>query len=91
MAGLRGPPEYPMKQAHMAKGIHGLPKISPVPTMPNPSMPCGRANPETALQLFWVWPAPGGEGGPAAIFYPLAYPTPYGPAMKYAPGGTLPQ
>jgi hypothetical protein len=51
-----------MERAHMAKGIHGLPKVSPGPAMPDPS---GVARPQGR------WPAP--------IFYPLGYPTPYGP------------
>jgi hypothetical protein len=50
----------------MARGGHGLPKLSLGPTMPYPSMPCGRATPETALQPFQV-----------AVFYPLGHPTPY--------------
>jgi hypothetical protein len=44
----------------MGRGDHGLPKVSPGPTMPYPSMPCGRASPETAisaLRLFQLWPA----------------------------------
>jgi hypothetical protein len=41
----------------MAKGIHGLPKVSPGPALPYPSMPCGRATPETAFQPFRRWPA----------------------------------
>jgi hypothetical protein len=40
----------------MAMGIHGLPKVSPGPAMPDPSTPCGRATPETALHQFLVWP-----------------------------------
>jgi hypothetical protein len=35
-------------QAGMARGIHGLPKISPRPAMPNPSKPCGQATTKTA-------------------------------------------
>jgi hypothetical protein len=41
----------------MAKGIHGLPKVSSGPALPNPSTPCGRATPETALRPFRRWPA----------------------------------
>jgi hypothetical protein len=41
----------------MATGGHGLPKVSLRPAMPNPSTPCGRASPETALWLFQGWPA----------------------------------
>jgi hypothetical protein len=48
-------------QARMAGSIHGLPKVSPGPALPNPSTSCGWAAPETA------------------VFYPLGYPTPYGP------------
>jgi hypothetical protein len=44
-------------QVRMARGIQELPKVSPGPAMPDPSMQGGR---------------------PAAIFYPLGYPTPYG-------------
>jgi hypothetical protein len=35
----------------MARGGHGLPRVSPRLAMLNPSMPCGWATPETAL-----WP-----------------------------------
>jgi hypothetical protein len=41
----------------MARGGHGLPKVSPRPSMPYPYTPCGRATPETALRSFPVWPA----------------------------------
>ena len=34
---------------HMGKSGHGLPKFSPGPAMPYPSMPWGRATTETAL------------------------------------------
>jgi hypothetical protein len=40
----------------MARGDHGLPKVSPGLTMPNPSTPCRRDTPETALLLFRGWP-----------------------------------
>jgi hypothetical protein len=60
--------------SRMARGIHGLPKVSPKLTMPNLFTPCGRAIPQTALQLFWGWPA--------AVFFPLGYPTPYGPGQR---------
>jgi hypothetical protein len=45
------------QQARAGRGIHGLPKVSPRLTMPNPSTPCGRATPQTALRLFGGWPA----------------------------------
>jgi hypothetical protein len=41
----------------MARGGHGLPYVTPGPTLPYPSMPCGRTTPETALQPFQRWPA----------------------------------
>jgi hypothetical protein len=44
-------------QARMARSIHGLPKVSPGPTMPNPSTPCGRATPKTASWPFLGLPA----------------------------------
>jgi hypothetical protein len=50
----------------MAKGVHGLPKVSS-----GPAMPCGQAIPETVLQSFQGWPA-----HRAAIFYPFGHPTP---------------
>jgi hypothetical protein len=40
----------------MARGGHGLPKVSLGPVMPDPSTPCGRPTPETALQQFLGWP-----------------------------------
>jgi hypothetical protein len=39
----------------MARGGHGLPKVSTGSTMPDPSTPCGQATPETASQL-QGWP-----------------------------------
>jgi hypothetical protein len=44
-------------QARTGRGIHGLPKVSPGPAMPNPYTPCGRTTPETALRPFRGWPA----------------------------------
>jgi hypothetical protein len=41
----------------MAKGGHGLSKLSLGPAMPDQSTPCRQANPETALRLFQEWPA----------------------------------
>jgi hypothetical protein len=40
------------RHGRKARGGYGLPKVSLGPTMPNPSTPCGRATPETALQPF---------------------------------------
>jgi hypothetical protein len=39
----------------IARGDHGLPKVSLGPAMLYPCMPCGQATPETALQLFQGW------------------------------------
>jgi hypothetical protein len=46
----------PSRHGRMARGGHGLPKVSPVPAMPYPSLPCGWATTETALQPFLAWP-----------------------------------
>jgi len=41
----------------MARGRHGLPKVSPRPAMLDSSTPSGRATAETALLMFQGWPA----------------------------------
>jgi hypothetical protein len=41
----------------MARGDHGLPKVSPGPAMPYSSMTCGHATPQMALWAFQGWPA----------------------------------
>jgi hypothetical protein len=43
------------RQSRIAKGIHGLLKVSPGSYLPDPSMPCWRATPEMALQPFMGW------------------------------------
>jgi hypothetical protein len=48
---------YGAEQAPMARGVHGLPKVSPRLTMPDPFRPCRWATPKTALWPFWGWPA----------------------------------
>jgi hypothetical protein len=40
----------------MARGGHGLRKVSLGPAMLASSVPCGQATPETALELFLWWP-----------------------------------
>jgi hypothetical protein len=57
-------------------------KFHPRPAMPDPSMSCGRATPQTALRPF--------GGRPAAVFFPLGYPTPYGPAIQRFPSFQFP-
>ena len=47
----------PFCQARTGRGIHGLPKVSCGPAMPDPYTPCGRATPQTALRPFGGWPA----------------------------------
>jgi hypothetical protein len=51
------PLSSPIQQVLMARGIHELLKVSPRPTMPNPSTPYGRTTPKTAIWPFWRWPA----------------------------------
>jgi hypothetical protein len=41
----------------MARGGHGLPKVSPGPAMLDPSAPCERATPQTALWPLQRWPS----------------------------------
>jgi hypothetical protein len=60
----------------MARGIHGLPKVSPGPRHARPFRPCERATPKTTIRPFWGGPPQGRQ--PAAVFYPLGCPTLYG-------------
>jgi hypothetical protein len=70
-----------IQQTRMAKGNHGLPKVSPGPTMPNPSTPCGRATREIALRPFQWWPARwAGRMRPSSTT--LYTPTPYEPEIQ---------
>jgi hypothetical protein len=41
----------------MARGGHGLPKVSSRPALTYPSTPCGGPTPKTVLRLFLGWPA----------------------------------
>jgi hypothetical protein len=41
------------RQSRIAKGIHGLLKVSPGSTMPDPSMPCGRATLKWPYSHLW--------------------------------------
>jgi hypothetical protein len=66
------------EQARTGRDIHGIPKVSPGPAMPNPYTPCGRATPPNCLMAVWEVAHPQGER-PAAVFFPLGYPYPYGP------------
>jgi hypothetical protein len=56
---------FTLTQARTGRGIHGLPKVSPGPAQPLYTLRAGH---------------PFG-GRPAAVFFPLGYPTPYGPAL----------
>jgi hypothetical protein len=40
----------------MARGGHGLPKLSLGPAIPYSSKPCRKTTPETALRPFQEWP-----------------------------------
>jgi hypothetical protein len=77
MAAL-GPPFVRKDERHgcMARGDHGLPKVSPGPAMPDRSMPCGWATPETAPGPYGCF-RDGPQSRPAAVFYPLGHLTPY--------------
>jgi len=59
------PKTFVQIQRRMARDVHGLPKVSPGPTMPNPFTPYGRATPKTALRPF--------QGRPVSIFYPFEH------------------
>jgi hypothetical protein len=73
----------------MARGGHGLPKVSLGPAMPDPSMPSGIlgvatrrvgsmhpfSTPLDTLQPFQGKPP--AKQTPAAVFYPFGHPTPY--------------
>jgi hypothetical protein len=60
----------------MARGGHGLPKVSPRLALHYLSMPCGQATPETALQPVLGVARPQG-GRHADVFYPFRHPTLY--------------
>jgi hypothetical protein len=47
------------KHGHMVRDGHGLPKVSPEPVMPYPSITSRRATPETPLWLFQFGPLAG--------------------------------
>jgi hypothetical protein len=61
-------------QRCMSWGGHGCHKVSLGPTMPYPSMACGRAIPETALWPFQRWPAR--KAGAYSRLLPLCPPPP---------------
>jgi hypothetical protein len=57
------------RHGRMARGGHGLPKVSLGPAMSYLSTPCGRATPETVLQVFYTfgYPTPYAYGGRLAV------------------------
>jgi hypothetical protein len=78
-------------QGRMVRGIHRLLKVSPVPAMPDPSTPCRWATLEMAITEMAVSGVAHLQGGrPAAVFYPLGYPTPYGPDRLVRRNGASP-
>jgi hypothetical protein len=68
----------------MARGIYGLPKVSPGPAMPDPSTPCRLAMPEMARWLFLGLPARR-TGGLRPSSTPLD--TPFGPVEEAGSAG----
>jgi hypothetical protein len=56
----------------MARGSQGPPEVLLGAAMPDASKDLRVGHPKTALQHRW----------PAAVFYPLGYPMPYGPAEE---------
>jgi hypothetical protein len=65
-------------QARMGRGIHGLPKVSCGSAMPDPLYALQAGHPPNGLTAIWGVAHPQG-GRPAAVFFPLGYPFPYGP------------
>jgi hypothetical protein len=66
----------------MARGGHGLPKVSCGPAMPKPYTPCGRATPQTALWPFGGWPTRR-AGGLRPSSSPLDTPSHTGPVSHH--------
>jgi hypothetical protein len=64
------------RHGRMVRCGHGLPEVEPWPVVPDPSTPCRRATPDTALWLFQRWPTHR-AGGLLTCFYPLGHPAPY--------------
>jgi hypothetical protein len=60
----------------MAKGGHGLLKVSLGPALVDPSTLCGRVTPENGLMAVSGVACPQG-GQPATVFYPFGHPSPY--------------
>jgi hypothetical protein len=50
-------PPLPIRPWQEVSTLHRLPKVSPGPAMPAPSILCGWVLPETALWLVLKWPA----------------------------------
>jgi hypothetical protein len=63
----------------MAKGFYELPTVLPVPTMPFYALRAGQ--PLNGLMAVSRVVCPQGRR-PAAVFYPLGYPSPYGPVPE---------
>jgi hypothetical protein len=66
-----------LRHGRLARGCHGLPKVSLGPAMSYPSTPCRRATPETTLRPFQREVAHPKSWRSPAIFFHLGHPTPY--------------
>jgi hypothetical protein len=61
------------KRIPVARGGHGIPKVSPEPAMPNPSTTCGQLTISGVAGPQGSWPA--------AVSYNLGRPTPFAYAV----------
>jgi hypothetical protein len=78
-------------QARTGRGIHGLPKVSCGPAMPNPCTLCERATPQTDLRPFggWLacragglWPSSSPLDTPRRTGLPFIVPQPWSPNVS---------
>jgi hypothetical protein len=78
--------KFTARHRRMARGGLGLLKGSLRHTMPNPSMPCTHAKPETAVSGM----ARSQGRTPVAVFYPLGQPTPYASVIQVLTSQSFP-
>jgi hypothetical protein len=67
--------------ARTGRGIHGLPKVSPGPCHARPLYALRAGHPPNGLKAVWGLARPQG-GRPAAVFFHLGDPFPYGPGLS---------